>query len=187
MFKLATLAASAALALAATFGAQAATTAVAQSDQWYQFAIDDFIATSPTRPTEWIDDAGDTQTFTFTLASAAWLRVIDAGHAGDRFNVIVNNGSGATTFQTGAATDSFPDLTGDFDAAWNDTRYSRLATLLAPGTYAVTGDLLQAAGGGAPLNVTSGALMITAVPEPGTWAMFIAGFALLGSIMRRRT
>jgi hypothetical protein len=34
--------------------------------------------------------------------------------------------------------------------------------------------------------LTSWAVLDTAVPEPGTWAMLIAGFGLVGSAMRRR-
>ena len=174
-----------ALALGASFGAQATTTAVTQTEQWYQFAVDDFTAVS--QGTEWIDlDNGSAQSFSFVLNSATYLRVVDAGYAGDRFNVSIDNGSGASILQTGAAVNSHPAQTGDYAAAWADSNYSRLATLLAPGTYTVTGSLLAAAGGGAPLNATAGALMLTAVPEPESWALLVAGFALIGSIARRR-
>jgi len=170
MHKFATLAAAATLALAASFGAQAVTVSVTQNDQWYAFDIDDF--SSANGGTGWIDigdNFGEALSFSFILNTPTYLRVIDAGFAGDRFNVAIDNGGGITSLTTGAAVNSHPtSVVNDYDAAWANSDYSRLNTLLAPGSYIVTGDLLQAAGGGAPLNVTTGALMLTAVPEPGT-------------------
>lgn len=187
MHRFATLAA-ATLALAASFGAHAVTVSVTQNDQWYAFDIDD--QAFPNFGTGWIDTGanfGEALSFSFILNTPTYLRVIDAGHAGDRFNVSIDNRGGITSLTTGAAVDSFPSSTGDYDTAWANNNYSRLNTMLAPGSYFVTGDLLQAAGGGgAPLNVTTGALMLTAVPEPGIWAMLFAGLGLIGSIVRRR-
>lgn len=40
--------------------------------------------------------------------------------------------------------------------------------------------------GTAPSAVYSGNLSSTAVPEPGTWAMMLAGFGAVGFAMRRR-
>lgn len=37
------------------------------------------------------------------------------------------------------------------------------------------------------LGVNSGAISVTAVPEPGTWALLIAGFGLVGWASRRRS
>ena len=188
MHRFATLAAAATLALAASFGAQAVTVSVTQNDQWYAFDIDDLA--SANGGTGWIDTGanfGEALSFSFILNTPTYLRVIDAGYAGDRFNVAIDNGSGIASLTTGAAVNSFPASTGDYDTAWANNNYSRLNTLLAPGSYFVTGDLLQAAGGGAPLNVTTGALMLTAVPEPGTWAMLFAGLGLIGAMVRRRT
>lgn len=39
---------------------------------------------------------------------------------------------------------------------------------------------------GAPLNI-AGLAYLSAVPEPGTWAMMLTGFGLLGAAMRRQT
>ena len=186
MHRFATLAA-ATLALAASFGAQAVTVNITQTEQWYAFDIDDL--SSANGGTGWIDTGanfGADLSFSFVLNAPTFLRVIDAGFAGDRFNVAIDNGSVITSLATGLAVNSFPTSTGNYDIAWANSDYSRLSTLLAPGSYIVSGDLLAAGGGGAPLNVTTGALMLTPVPEPGTWAMLFAGLGLLGSIIRRR-
>jgi hypothetical protein len=50
--------------------------------------------------------------------------------------------------------------------------------------YVITGDLT--AFGQDVKNLDSGTLTVTAVPEPATWAMFLAGFAALGFAASRR-
>ena len=172
--------------LALSANVLATTTSINQQNQWFAFDVDDF--TSSSQGTEWIDITdGSAQSFTFILSDAAFLRVVDAGYAGDRFTVDITSPNGSSALQTSAAVNSFPNAVGtDFDSAWANVSYSRLETLLAPGTYSITGSLFQAAGGGAPLNATVGALMLSPVPEPGLLAMMLAGLAMVGTIARRR-
>jgi hypothetical protein len=160
---------------------QATTMQVTEFDKWYAFDVDDL--SSKSGSTEWIDvidDFGAPLSFAFSLAQPAVLRVVDAGFAGDRFSVTLA-GSANLALTTSAAVDSFPTSL-DFDSAWADSRYSRLTQTLAAGTYTVTGSLLASAGGGAPLNVTTGALMLTPVPEASAWILMLAGLGMvLGS------
>ncbi|MFN0160444.1 MAG: hypothetical protein ACKVQQ_04390 [Burkholderiales bacterium] len=181
-------AALAALALAAATTAQAVIVPVTQTGQWYQFDIDDLAATSG--GVEWIDTGanfGEALSFSLTVTAPSVLRVVDAGFAGDRFTVSIDNGSGVvSSLASSAANDSFPDAVGDFDAAFANADFSRLEVILDPGTYTVTGELLAAAGGGAPLNVTTGALMLR-VPEPGSLGLGALALALLAATRARRS
>lgn len=173
-----------ALGISGVSATQAATTQIDQLGQWYAFDVDDLSALSGGK--EWIDlgdDFGAPLSFSFTLGQPTILRVVDAGFAGDRFNVTVS-GSVDLALTTGTAIDSYP-VAGDFDEAWADARFSRLAYTLGPGSYTVTGDLLIAAGGGAPLNVTTGAVMLAPVPEADVWMLMLAGLGLLGLARRR--
>ena len=66
-------------------------------------------------------------------------------------------------------------------AAWQSQNAN--AVLLAAGTYTLsfTGQVAE--------DRTSfiDAVALTAVPEPGTWAMMIGGFGMAGGLMRRRS
>lgn len=44
---------------------------------------------------------------------------------------------------------------------------------------------LGTSGNGAPGNVLLGGLVLTSVPEPGTWTMMLLGFGAIGAAMRR--
>jgi hypothetical protein len=44
---------------------------------------------------------------------------------------------------------------------------------------------LGTGGNAAPGNVLLGGLVLTAVPEPGTWAMMLLGFGAVGAALRR--
>jgi hypothetical protein len=176
-----------ALVLAASGLAQATTTELSVPGQWYTFDVEEGLAQS--YGTEWIDIAdGSALTFTFTIAAPALLRVVDAGFAGDRFNVTVNGASFATSAVPAGTLAASPNAGLNFDAAWANPAFSQGAWLLsAPGLYTVTGSLLQSVtNAGAPLNSTVGALMLAPVPEPTTWMLLLAGLGVIGVVARRR-
>ncbi len=190
LLKLNPLAARAAVALAlCTAGmAHATITPLAVDGQWHEFDVDDVQALSG--GVEWIDYSdGSMLSFTFTVAAPVELRVLDAGFAGDTFNVSVNGVSQLTSAVPVAAYSRTQTAVTNFDTAWADPSFSRGGWLLtAPGTYTVTGVLAQSVtNAGAPLNATIGAVMLAAVPEPGTWVLLLAGLAVLGVTARRRT
>lgn len=159
---------------------------VSQFDTWYTFDVDSLL--SANQGLQWIDlAAGDSLSFSFTLAAPAVLRVVDGGFAGDRFNVSVNGGSSVLT-SPGVST--YPSVNAglDFDFAWLDARFSKLALTLQAGSYTVTGSLAESVVDefGQPLNATVGAVMLAPVPEPGTWALMLAGLGALFAMARRR-
>jgi hypothetical protein len=175
------------LALCAAGVAHATITPLAVPGQWYDFTVDDLAAQSG--GVDWIDYTdGSALSFTFSITAPTQLRVVDAGIAGDTFNVTVNGISQLTSAVPVVAYSPTAVVVTDFDAAWANPSFSRGSWLLtAPGSYTVTGVLAQSvSNGGAPLNSTIGAVMLAAVPEPGTWALLLAGLAVLGVTARRR-
>lgn len=176
------------LCLAAAGAAHATTTEITVPGRWLEFNIDDTV--SPSGGTQWIDTTDNSAlSFSFTIATPTVLRVVDAGFAGDTFNVSINGSAFQTSSVATVAYESNPASTfNDFDAAWADASYSRGSFLLStPGTYTVTGSLLQSVSfAGAPLNATIGAVMLAPVPEPTTWALLLAGLGALGFAARRR-
>jgi hypothetical protein len=139
--------------------------------------------------TGWQDDtlvaAGEptaNSVWTFTVSDLSILSVTDAFIQGDVF-VLSGDFDVATTFFAGDLSDVQND--GFYGSAWLDAGYSKLAILVAPGSYSfsITG---QGEGGipaglGVRLDTVSGA-----VPEPATWGMMILGFGLVGLTARRR-
>ena len=181
----------AALAAAAVMATPAHATSVnlAAGGGWSEFNVDSFL--SPDGGTGWIDEdyAGDNSalSFTFTIAKGmhGTLSVVDAGFAGDTFS-ITNFGSvlGATS-GVPAGTSSGPTEF-DFDAAFANPAYSKGVFTLGAGTYSISGSLLQSVDG--DLDATNGAvrLDVSAVPEPSTAALMLAGFAAAALLARRR-
>lgn len=165
--------------------AQATNVAIAPDGTWNQFDVTQDLANSG--GLEWIDSFDGTPlSFSFTLNTAAVLKIVDGGFAGDRFEVF---NDGISLLTTSAATDTYPTSVGtDFDAAFADPKYSKASIVLAPGSYLITGLLAHSAldDSAVPLNATVGAIQL-AVPEPATYASMIAGLALLGALLRRRT
>lgn len=118
--------------------------------------------------------------FTFTLNQASLLRVVDAGFSGDQFTIVANgNTLGTTSFPIAQGASEDPI----FDAAtvWNDSRFSKGSWNLAAGSYTITGTATLSA-----LDSGMGYLSVTAVPEPESYAMLLAGLGLMGAITRRR-
>lgn len=178
----------AALALAGLSSlAQATTTPLSPSGQWVTFDVDDQSANSS--GVEWIDIGdGSALSFSFTINAPTWLRVVDGGYAGDRFNVTINGASFATSAVAAGSVGSTPSLGLNFDAAWANPAFSQGSWLLStPGSYTVTGSLLQSVQfNGSALNATVGAVMLAPVPEPGTWVLMLGGLGVLGLALRRR-
>jgi hypothetical protein len=120
--------------------------------------------------------------FTFTLSNPAVFRVTDAFIDGDQFAISIN---GAFVANTSTPANDGTNIGSNFDAAFASPLFSHGAFDLGPGTYDVTGTVVQNAAG-----FTSGGaaaeLVATAVPEPSTWAMMILGFCGLGFMACRR-
>jgi PEP-CTERM motif len=181
----------AAVVLALTgFGtAQATTLGLAGDGAWSVFDIaQDLSAAGDLR---WIDITdGSLLNFTFTVAAGTigTLTVVDAGFAGDTFNLFVN---GSALGSTGAALNNYPVSIGlDFDAALANSDYSRGVFTFTAGSYTLGGALAQSAfdDTGTALNTTVGGLRLTVspVPEPSTIALMLCGLGLLGVVARRR-
>jgi len=176
-----------ALLLGAAGVAQATTSPLSVNGQWVEFSVDDVAAQSG--GLEWIDYTdGSALSFTFSITAPTELRVVDAGFAGDTFSVSVNGVSQLTSSVPATVYSATQTAIADYNAAWADTNFSRGSWVLtAPGTYTVTGVLAQSvSNGAAPVNATIGAVMLAAVPEPGTWALLLAGLGVLGVSARRR-
>jgi hypothetical protein len=187
------LASLALVALAAHAPVRAADAALAGDGHWVAFAVDSLL--SSTGSLGWIDDAGDPLRFTFTIGSgfAGTLTVLDTGFAGDRFALFDGASSlGSTSAVPVAQYDPAAIAVEDADAAFADASFSRGVFNLGPGSYAISGLLTQSVLFGTdPIDATSGALRLTVgaiapIPEPASLALMLAGFAVVGTLARRR-
>ena len=128
----------------------------------------------------WVDGNLDPLSFEVTLSAPAYLKVVDVGFSGDRFEVFANGVSLGTTSASIDAGNTDQGL--DFDAAFADSRWSQGVFTLGAGSYTITGRAI----GFAP-DVLAGTGGIQVVPEPSTWLLLCAGLATLGLSARRRT
>jgi hypothetical protein len=181
------------IAATSSLGAHATSTAV-MTNQWYEFNVDDFSASSG--GTEWIDlYDGSALSFNFTIDSGyvGSLTVVDTGFAGDTFSVFNGTTLLGTTFSVPAGVyDANATAIVDPEVALADPSFSQKTFALGAGSYSINGALQQSvllSAGGAPLNATIGDLRLTvaAVPEPDTLALLLAGLGLVGFVSRRRT
>ncbi len=178
-------------ALAGFISAQAATVTVLPDGGWNVFDVSD--VGSSAGDLNWYDvNDGSALGFSFSIGDGqvGTLTVVDAVFSGDVFSVSAN---GTLLGTTSAAVNSFPagsNVGYDFDLALADINYSRGIFKLGAGIYTVTGSLLSSALDelGAPLNATAGGLKleVSAVPEPSTLAVVLAGLGLAGAYTRRR-
>ncbi|WP_367156056.1 hypothetical protein [Methylomonas sp. HYX-M1] len=169
------------LSMAATC-AQAAT--LTADGAWYAFDVDEWASLSG--GLEWIDLDGAALSFDFNLTAPAYLRVVDAGFAGDRFQVFDN---GDWLGETSVPAASYPDsVAADFDAAYANTAYSRAVYWLDAGSHSISGLLSGSAtdDSGLSINATLGAVSVTAVPVPAAVWLFGAGLGLLSGVSRGR-
>lgn len=160
---------------------------------WTTFDVDSFVASSG--GLEWIDNSTYAPLiFNFNIAAGqlGTLTVVDAGFAGDTYNVF--NGLvalGTTSAVPVTEYNNAPLNAGlDYSAAFADHANFSYATYnLAAGTYAIKGWLNQSVTiDGNPLNASVGALRldVSPVPEPETAAMLLVGLGLIGATLRRR-
>jgi hypothetical protein len=200
--KLSVRAASLALAwFTVSVSAQAATVIPVQADgQWHSFTVD--AQSTADGRLSWIDTdynaaAGNASdvSFSFTLSGPAVLRVVDLFAAGDMFNVHVSGSAGSIDLSSSLVSphdlnDASLPFADTAEAAWSQAAdFSRLAwTLSAPGTYTVSGSLLQSVTlDGNAIHSTAGAVSVTAVPEPSSLSMALAAFGLVVFLFRRRS
>jgi len=124
---------------------------------------------SPTENSPW----------TFTISSSAWLSVVDCCISGDTYT-LSGDVTGVTTFYAGSASDV--QASGSYGSYWTDASYSKLAQLLAPGSYSfsITGDGVGGIPAGLGVRLDS-----AAVPEAATWALMLVGFGGIGVALRR--
>ncbi len=77
------------MALACAGGASAETVAICADNTWHAFDIDELMSASG--GLDWISiEDGSTLSFTFTTAADTLLTIVDAGFAGDSFNIFDN-------------------------------------------------------------------------------------------------
>lgn len=180
-------------ALAFTLGvglianANATTQTLAADGQWQEFNVDDLSSVST--GTEWIDlldsnspSFGSPLSFTFTIDSdhQGKLTVVDAGFAGDRFQIFNNGQSIGFT----SATSNSTDYSLDFSANLTNSSFSSGTFTLAAGSYTITGMLSETL---QPFNATNGAVKLetSAVPVPGAFGFFATAAGLLAATRRR--
>ena len=204
MFKTPVIAACA--LLVGAFAAPAQATAVALVTDatqagygaWNAFNVSDM--ESANLDTAWIDSAntnsagyGSALTFTFTLdaGQVGTLNIVDAGFAGDTYQVTnLGNAFGITSSVATATYPNVTDVGNDFDAAFANPGFSQGVYTLGAGTYGISGALAQSVLGadGNSLNASVGAISLTvaAIPEPASYVMLLAGLGVIGLLARRR-
>lgn len=125
--------------------------------------------------------SGDT-TYSFTLAQAAELHVVDAYNIGDMFRFF---NFGTVLGTTGAFNPAGP-ATSDPATAFAGNTYSKMSILLTPGSYSLSGITTASPYGAGGAYIELAPATGNAVPEPSTWALMIGGYLLVGAAMRYR-
>ena len=163
---------------------------LAADGSWNEFTVDNLAA--PAFGNGWIDfNDGSPLAFDFTIAagSIGTLTVVDAGFAGDTFNITNFGAALGTTSSVATGTTDGP-VVFDFDAALADSSFSRGVFTLGAGSYSISGSLLQSVlDAGVALNSTNGAVSLSiaaAVPEPSSYALLLLGLCIGGVVTRRR-
>jgi hypothetical protein len=129
----------------------------------------------------WVDESLTPLAFDIVLTESTFLKVVDGGLAGDRFEVFANGQSlGLTSQPSNDTGDVSMDL--DFDAAYANGGWSRGVFTLEPGSYSITGRTVTF---GTGLFAGTGGVTLVPVPEPGTWALMGTGAILVAGALRR--
>jgi hypothetical protein len=167
--------------------AQANTITLTANGQWNEFNVDDF--SSASQGVEWINLSdsnsatfGSALTYQFTIAHGfeGFINVVDAGFAGDRFEIFNNSQSIGITSDTTSSS----DYSNNFADNLNNLHFSKATFSLNEGTYNITGTLFSTL---QPFNATNGAIKldVTPVPLPGTLGLLSCSLFIL-TVMRRR-
>ncbi|HEX2814753.1 MAG TPA: hypothetical protein VHN39_00045, partial [Phenylobacterium sp.] len=112
-------------------------------------------------------DTGETIDFTFALTSSSALRVTDGFNDGDQFAVTINGSTSNTSAPVFTGNNIFDNWTSVFTDPLIGATYSHATYLLGPGSYDVTGVVIQS-----PFGSGSGAIELGnvdglgGVPEP---------------------
>jgi len=156
-----------------------ASTALTLDDDWTTFLFGDV-------GSSWSDS------FTFTIASTAYLAVTDAFLSGDRFEFFSN---GVSLGLTSAPTTQGDDIGNDYAAAFTDARWSSAEAIFAAGSYTITGLTIDSpfGSGGAAIQLSSQSLggpsfePVNPIPLPAAgWLLLGALGGLVGLGRRRR-
>ena len=115
------------------------------------------------------------ETFSFTLTSAAKFSVTDAFLSGDQFSFT----DGHTIWSTSTPVDDGTDIGSDYDAALASTKFSSLSVILGAGSYTISGLTTLS-----PYDGGAAAAQLSSVPVPAAAFMFAP--ALLGFMGLRR-
>jgi hypothetical protein len=172
------------LALAGALPAQATTVAIAPDRTWHAFDVSDVLSND--MGVEWFDiNNGEALSFTIDVAAgqAVMLTVVDAGYAGDRFQVFDND---APIGLTSAIDPNGNGLNVDlnFDWALDSRQFSYGFFVLGEGSHTITGLLSQSSLDA--LNSTVGAISAAPVPLPASVLLLFSGGGLMSLFTRRR-
>ena len=123
--------------------------------------------------------------WTFTVASGTEaFRVVDCCAVGDVYKLWAG-GVGGTLLATSTFYAGAPTADGGlYESYWLDSTFSKLEYLVGPGNYSFTisGD----GAGGLPAGFGVQLATVAPVPEPETYALMLAGLAVVGAAARRR-
>jgi hypothetical protein len=184
----------AALAVA-SFGAQASLVNLVADGQWHTFSVES--TESRTTDTAWIDilaNDGSRLSFAFTVAAGfeGTLSVTDTGFKGGTYSVFnTASGSAVSLGTTSAVVPYEIDFSAPFLSvvdAVASSDYSHGMFKLGAGSYVITGELAQSVTlAGDALISDTGALKleVSAVPEPSSYALVLAGLGLVAAARRR--
>lgn len=172
--------------------AQAQSTPLAGDGTWQSFDVSSLLSLSS--GVEWIDlGSGAPLSFSFVVDPGNYglLTVVDAGYAGDTFQVF--NGSSLLGSTSAVPVGVYPGVPGitDPELALADPSFSRASFVLGAGAYSIGGQLDQSvleAPGGARLDSTVGSirLAVSPVPEASSVTLMLVGLGVMGFIARRR-